>query len=133
MFCNMQKLFITLALTICCIARAAEAAPALSDAFLPPSGFTIEDKSSRMLDFDHEPISSGAVHQEPAGQTWRLYIRLNAPRKTPDEVSKIMSESLQTQGWEVLSPGGLMIAKRSIGVRLGGLRAPPAAAISARL
>lgn len=96
---------------------------ALADSQLPssfalPSGFSLDNKSSKSLDFDHEQISyhgpQGSISSEPAGHTWRLMMRLDVPRKSGDEVDKLMRDYLQAQSWQILTPSGTLVAQKIV-------------------
>jgi outer membrane protein OmpA-like peptidoglycan-associated protein len=92
-------------------------ANALPPGLMPPAGFQIEGKNSKHFDFFHVEIGylkGGAMtHIDPAGRTWMPFMKLANPNKTGVETDQQMRASLASQGWELLSQSGLLIAHKT--------------------
>jgi OOP family OmpA-OmpF porin len=92
-------------------------ANALPPGLMPPAGFSIDAKNSKHFDFFHVQIGylkGGAMtHIDPEGRTWMPFLKLANPNKTGVETDAQMRASLASQGWEMLSQSGLLIAHKT--------------------
>ncbi len=84
--------------------------------FAAPPGFEVSDKKSRQYDFNHEPMAylkGGSMqHIEPEGRTWTIFMNVTPPNKTNGATDASMRAALKTQGWDIYTPSGTLIAHR---------------------
>jgi len=96
-------------------------ANAIPPGFMPPPGFSVVGGNSKMFDYNHVEVSypnpkGGAnIKGDPAGRTWQPFFRLVTPNKTGLETDAAMRTDLKQQGWEILTPSGLLIARKKDG------------------
>ena len=62
-----------------------------------------------------KPDSRANEHIDPAGRTWRVMLKITPPNKSVDMTDATMRAAIKAQGWEILTPGGVLVARRSIG------------------
>ena len=96
------------------LAAAAAAAP-LPDAFKLPAGFAVDEKFSKEFDYLHVEFSLNGKHSDVAGRTWSVRLAATPPNKAPDITHAAIKAALKAQGWEILNPGGGLIAQHSEG------------------
>ncbi len=89
--------------------------------FVPPAGFTLDERASKAYDFNHKQIvypekgASANEHIDPEGKTWLVFMKVTPANKTADATDSAMRAALAAQEWELLTPSGLLIARRQRG------------------
>ena len=101
--------------------RHAAATPALPDKMTLPAGTEGVDKTSKLYDYFHVevgyPKNGKVVHEDYAGKTWVLTLKLTTPNKSGDDTAKAMRAWLTAAGWKILTPTQPIVAKRTVGTK----------------
>jgi len=93
----------------------------LPEGFAPPAGFILDEKPSKLYDFDHlqvsykKPGSASTERTELSGRTWRVFFKVAPANKTADLTDAAMRAALKTQGWEMMTSSGVLVARRAGG------------------
>jgi OOP family OmpA-OmpF porin len=97
--------------------RSAAANPLVPDGMTFPDGYTVVDANSKVYDYFHVEVGyhkgGVSVLEDYAGKTWSVYVKVTPPNKVPSDTLKQIRSSLKAQGWEHLTEGGLVIARRT--------------------
>ena len=102
---------VVIGVVILCSSVRAHAGPLPDGLTLPPT-FSVDPKASHELDYFHVEVTYGGKHEDHAGKTWVVRGAVTPKNKSGDETVKAMRDALKSSGWQLLTEGGTIVAKK---------------------